>query len=238
MSNATPAPRRVRVERNIYRCPSGRLEVGFKDGAGIQRWRTVDGGILAARKLRDEALAQRGRGERVAPDPRLRFGKAASEWLAGPVADLRATTQYGYRNALEKHLLTRWATRRMDAIGPDDVAALVRELRSEGLAESTIAVVVGVTTRVFRYAARRLGWAGSNPVSLLLATERPKLAQVNRRPIFSQDALTQTIRAACEPYRTLFTLAAVTGARVSEICGLTWDDIRLDELDDGVIAFP
>lgn len=45
--------RRVRVERNIYRRSNGVLEVGFKDGAGVQRWRTVDGGIMAARKLRD-----------------------------------------------------------------------------------------------------------------------------------------------------------------------------------------
>jgi hypothetical protein len=62
MSRSTDAPRRVRVERNIYRRATGVLEVGFKDAAGIQRWRTVDGGIMAARKLRDELLARRGRG--------------------------------------------------------------------------------------------------------------------------------------------------------------------------------
>ena len=50
MGGSSDAPRRVRVERNIYRRPTGVLEVGFKDAAGIQRWRTVDGGIMAARK--------------------------------------------------------------------------------------------------------------------------------------------------------------------------------------------
>jgi hypothetical protein len=34
-------PRRLRVERNIYRRTSGVFEVGFRDGAGKQRWRTV-----------------------------------------------------------------------------------------------------------------------------------------------------------------------------------------------------
>ncbi|MBV9046808.1 MAG: hypothetical protein JOY58_00970 [Solirubrobacterales bacterium] len=38
--------RRVRVERNIYRRPSGVYEVGFKDGGGKQRWRTVAAGSL------------------------------------------------------------------------------------------------------------------------------------------------------------------------------------------------
>ena len=59
---------------------------------------------MGARKLRDELLARRGRGEAVAPDSRLRFGEAADVWLAGPVLDLRATTQAGYRSAVEQHL--------------------------------------------------------------------------------------------------------------------------------------
>ena len=237
MSKPTLAPRRVRVERNIYRRPSGAFEVGFKDGAGVQRWRTVDGGILAARKLRDDLLARRGRGERVAPDPRLRFGKAATEWLAGPVTDLRQTTQYGYRNAVERHLLPRWASSRLDAIGPDDVAAMVRDLRATGMAESSITVVLGVTNRIYRFAARRLGWAGSNPVALLLASERPKPAQARRRPIFEGESIVETVRASPERYRTLFTLAALTGARVSELCALTWDDIRIDDPDDAEVSF-
>lgn len=71
--------RRVRVERNIYRRPSGVYEVGFKDGGGKQRWRTVAGGITAARVLRDELLARRGRGEQVVTDGRLRFVEAAAK---------------------------------------------------------------------------------------------------------------------------------------------------------------
>jgi integrase len=47
----------------------------------------------------------------------------------------------------------------------------------------------------------------------------------------------QTITAANEPYRTLFTLAALTGARVSELLGLTWADVRLADLDDAEIEF-
>lgn len=103
---ARPPPRRTRVERNIYVRPTGTFEIGFKDGAGKQRWRTVEGGITAARALRDELLAQR-RGERMAPNPRLRFGDAADRWLTGPVADLRRSTQDGYRNAVETHLRPR-----------------------------------------------------------------------------------------------------------------------------------
>jgi integrase len=237
MSVDKTAPRRERVERNIYRRPSGVYEIGFKDAAGKQRWRTVDGGITAARAMRDELLSQRARGERVAKNGRLRFGDAADRWLEGPVTDLRPATRHCYRNAVAQHLAPRFATRRLDAITPDDLAELVRQLRRDGLAESTIVIAIGVTHRIYRYAARRLGWAGTNPVSLMLSSERPKPSQGQRRRIFEGGELEQTIVAADEPYRALFTVAALTGARLSELLGLTWEKVRIGRLDDAEIEF-
>lgn len=185
MSNTPNPPRRVRVERNIYRRPTGVLEVGYKDASGKQRWRTVDGGITAARAVRDQLVAQRNRREPTPDNVRLRFADAADQWLSGPVADLRQTTRDCYRNAVDTHLRARFGIRRLDAITPDDLAALVRELRSQGRAEATIAIVIGVTNRIYRYAARRLGWFGTNPVSLMLPSERPKPAQAKRRRLFA-----------------------------------------------------
>jgi len=237
MSPSSNAPRRIRVERNIYRRPTGVLEVGFKDAAGIQRWRTVDGGILAARRLRDELLARRGRGESVAPDSRLRFGEAADIWFAGPVLDLRTSTQAKYRSVLDQHLRPRYGGRRLDSISTDDLAALVREMRKQRKSEATIAVVLGVIGRIYKFAARRLGWHGANPTTLMLASERPKVSLAKRRPIFTPEQIEQTIAAATEPYRTIFTVAALTGARMSELCGLTWADVHLDDLDDAEVAF-
>jgi integrase len=231
------APRRERVERNIYRRSNGVFEVGYKDASGKQRWRTVDGGITAARALRDQLVAQRGRGERAPDNNRLRFGDAADQWLNGPVVDLRGSTQGCYRNAVNTHLRKRFGTRRLDAVTPDDLATLVRDLRSDGLAESTISIVIGVTNRIYRYAARRLGWVGTNPVSLMLPSERPKPSQAQRRRLFEGTELEETLAAAPEPYKTLFTVAALTGARLSELLGLTWTNLHLDPLDDAEIEF-
>jgi integrase len=237
MSQPSEPPRRQRVERNIYRRPTGVFEVGYKDASGKQRWRTVDGGITAARALRDQLVAQRNRREAAPDNVRLRFGDAADLWLAGPVADLRQTTRDCYRNAVDNHLRRRFGTRRLDAITPDDLAALVRDLRSEGRAEASIAICVGVTNRIYRYAARRLGWVGTNPVSLMLPSERPKPSQAKRRRLFEGTELEETIAAAPEPYKTLFTVAALTGARLSELLGLTWENLHLEPLDDAEIEF-
>lgn len=237
MADSSSFPRRARVERNIYRRATGVYEVGFKDTAGKQRWRTVQGGITAARAMRDELLTKRNRGERVETNTRLRFVDAAAKWLAGPVRDLRPRTEECYRNALNRHLIPRFGTRRLDGITPDDLADLVRDLRKKGLSESSGAIAIGVTNRLYRYAARRLGWSGVNPVSLMLSSERPKPSQSKRRRIFEGAELEQTVAAAAEPWRTLFTLTALTGARVSELLAITWADVRLNDPDDAEVQF-
>jgi hypothetical protein len=71
----------------------------------------------------------------------------------------------------------------------------------------------------------------------MLPSERPKPSQGKRRRIFEGRELEQTIRAAGEPYRTLFTVAALTGARLSELLALTWADARLDDLEDAELEF-
>jgi integrase len=234
MSGPDHTQRRVRVERNIYRRPTGVLEVGFKDGAGIQRWRTVDGGIMAARALRDDLLARRGRGEVVSRDARPRFGGAADERLNGPVLDLRASTQAGYRNAVEQHLRARFGGRKLDDVTADDLAAMVRDLRGAGKSEATSLVVLGVTGRIYKLAARRLGWhEPDDPDALIRAAE----GFSGQAPIFTGEQIEQTITVAPEPIRTMFTVAALTGARMSELCGLTWADVTLADLDKAELTF-
>lgn len=241
MSETNASARRARVERNIYRRrdASGHIvhEVGYRDSTGRQRWRTVEGGITAARAERDDVLGRKGRGERVQPNPRLRFGEAADAWLARQVAELRPATQAIYTNALETHLRPRWGHRRLDSITVEDVADLVRELRRAGKAEWTIAGVVKAANRAFKFARRRMNWHGQNPVVELEKGERPKVSAAARRPIFMGDQLAQTLAAAREPYKTLFAVGSVTGARLSECLGLVWADVQLEDLVAAAIRF-
>ena len=216
MSSTNGSPRRQRVERNIYRRTSaaGRTvyEVGYRDSAGRQRWKVVDGGITAARAERDDLLGRKGKGQTVQPNPRRRFEEAADRWLAEQVAELRPATRAIYQSAVDTHLRPRWGRKRLDTITVDDAAKLVRELRAEGKSEWTIAGVLKAASRVFKFAARRLSWHGDNPVAGLENGERPRTGATARRRIFRGDELAQTLAAAHEPYKTLFALAATTGA--------------------------
>jgi integrase len=233
--------RRERVERNIYRrvAATGKVafEVGYRDSAGKQRWQTVEGGITAARAARDDVLGRKGRGEQVRPNPGLRFGEASDAWLAGQVVELRPATQAIYRNAVETHLRPRWGRRRLDAIDVNEVAAMVRELRTAGKSEWTIAGVLKAANRVFRFANRRHGWYGTNPVAQMEDGERPKPSAAPKRRIYTRAELEQTLAAAREPWHTLFAFAAVTGARLSECLGLVWADLDLDDVAAAAVSF-
>jgi integrase len=122
-------------------------------------------------------------------------------------------------------------------VNADDLARLVRELRNEGMSEASIAVILGVVSAIYKFAVRRLGLSGTVPTTLMLRSERPKTSQTKRRPLFAGEQLEETIAAAHEPFRTLFIVAALTGAGISELCALTWADIRIDDPGDAEIEF-
>lgn len=233
--------RRVRVRgvenRNLYWRRDGRLEIGYRDSAGKQRWAGPFVTITAARAERDTVLGARGRGERVRPNPRLRFGEALDRWLADQVAELRRSTRGTYKSLAETHLRPRWGGLRMDRIDVTDAAALVRELRAKGLAESSIASILKVAGRVFKFARRHCGWHGENPIALLEISERPRLADAPERRIYEGGELPQVLAATWEPWRTLFRLADIVGGRESELLGLWWQDLDLRELDRATIRF-
>jgi len=237
-SHATPRRRREPGDRNrnIYRRYDGRFEVGYRDSTGRQRWTSAFDTITAARAARDDFLGRKARGDRVQPNPRLRFGEAADRWLDGQVVDLRPATQAIYRNAIDNHLRPRWGRHRLDAITVDEAAGLVRDLRAVSLADNSIVGIIQVANRVFKYAQRRLDWPGVNPISLMERGERPTASGATRR-IYQGDELAQTLAAARGQWRVLFGLAAITGGRLSEFLGLTWASIDLADPNGARITF-
>lgn len=212
-------------------------EIGYRDGGGRQKFETIGPKISEARVARDDALARRGRGERPKANPRLKFGEAADRWLAERVIDLRPRTRSSYRNSIEKHLCPRFSNQRMDRIDVDTWARLIRELRAEGKAESTIETILKAARGVYRFAARRMGWHGEQTLSLLEPAERPKITEQPKRRLFTDAELAQTLAAAHEPYRTLFSLAVVVGPRISESLGLAIEDLDLSDLKEAMVNF-
>ena len=216
---------REKLEPGIWRRQTARgpvLEITYRDAEGKQRRQKVTGGILAARKQLREAQRKRDRGERVTANPRLRFGEAADKWLTSREVKAIETRRQNAQ-MVEQHLRPRFGRRRLDAITPDDAAALVAAMRTQGYAEQTIERALGALGMICKYAARRLGGPKQNPVAELLPDERPKPGPRKHR-IYRDGELEQTIAAARGQWRMLFQLDAVIGARMAEVLGLRWKD--------------
>lgn len=228
MANDSSAPeRRTRVEKGIYRRADGAYEIGWRDAQGKQRWRRVQGGLRAARAAYGEAIAHRARGERVG-DPRLTFNGAADAWLASRVERLRPSTQSAYGAAL-KHVRAALGQRRLTDIQAADVAAYIARRQSAGAKGWTIKGELTVISGTFKYASRHMSYAGPNPVAQLDRVERPSTDDEKPKRILTAAERDRLLAAVNEPYRLLFTTAAMTGGRLGEVLGLTWGDVDLEE---------
>ena len=168
---------------------------------------------------------------------RLRLSDAAAKWLEGPVQDLRPRTEECYRNALSgTWFLASGVAASMRSVRRTSQSSYAMSVRPD-CRSRRLSIVLGVLNRIYRYAARRLDWTGVNPVSLMLSSERPKPSQGKRRRIFEGAELEQTIAAAARAISDAVHARRAHGARVSELLGLTWADVRLADLDDAEIEF-
>jgi integrase len=145
------------------------------------------------------------------------------------VVKLRPATQNAYDAAL-KHLRREFGTWRMTDITPTDVAKFVtKQQAGQGIDRPlkgwTIRAHLAVLSAVFQYAARHMGFVGTNPVSLLDRVERPDTEDETPKRILTDDELKRLLGAFSDEHRLIFETLAETGARLSEGLGIVWGDV-------------
>jgi integrase len=215
-------PRRVRVERGIYKNPStGGFEIQYTDSSGRVRWQRVPGGLRDARFARAKVQARLGRGGLVVRTRRT-FEEVGEEWLAAQT-HLRPRTHELYRTALRRHLVPRLGDRQIVDVDEDAIAAVIAELQTQGLSAWTVRGIMVPLGRVLAHAARR-GLIADNPIRRLEPRERPRVVKREMR-ILRPDEIDALLRASLPPYRPVLATAIFTGLRQSELLGLIWADL-------------
>ena len=219
--------RRLRVERGIYLQPNGLYSVCVTID-GKPRFRVVEARTIEEARRQREFLRGAARGERLPASPRLTFGEVARRWLGEfeakvAAGERRERTLEHYRGALERHILPRLGRRRLQLIGPDDLAAFVSELRGTGLSAWTINGLLVPLSCVFNFAVRR-GYIASNPLRRLHPDERPHPGPSDQR-VLSRSELARLLQASPVRYRPLLATSIATGMRFSEVLALSWGDV-------------
>ena len=219
--------RRVRIERGIYQQPNGKYAVCVRaDGRAC--FRTLEAATLVEARRQRELLQRAGLRGDLPLSPRLTFAEVAGRWLAQfgakvTAGERRDRTLDLYRSQLRRHLLPRLGRRRLALITADDVVAVTRALQADGLSPWTIKRILGALSCIFTFALRR-GYISAHPFDRLERDERPHPLGSDQR-VLTQTELARLFSACPRRYQPLLLTGAYTGMRLSEVLGLSWDDV-------------
>jgi integrase len=183
---------------------------------------------MEARRAVAKQRAARDSGDRQAVSSRRTFREVAEERLhyAEQSGELKPPTIEKYRDGLA-HALPVIGTRKLRDLSRRDLIRVVEQARKEGLAEWTIHSVVTACRSVVRYALER-ELLSVDPFGRLPRGVAPQQQRKHeaREPLTAAEI--DLLLSTCpDTYRRAVELAAFTGLRVSEVCGLTWAAVNL-----------
>lgn len=158
-----------------------------------------------------------GRGENTT------VGHLLTTWLSLAQDDLSPTTFERYRDIVRLHLIPTLGATALRKLDPPTLDRLYRDIVRSGLSPRTVRQVNAVLRRACNE-AMRWGWITANPASL---ARPPRVTKREIQPPTTIDVirLVEAARAADADFGDFLALAAVTGARRGELCGLQWGDV-------------
>ena len=145
------------------------------------------------------------------------------QWLAAKT-DVRAGTLSDYILNIEGRIIPLLGGLKLSAITPTDVRQMMDTLATKNAA-ATVNGARAVLRIALNDARRDRVLIGDNPAALARAQKGQKPDIVT----WSDDQIRLFLRSTKEdPLWSMFLLAASTGMRRGELCGLRWTDLHLD----------
>src|SRR5260370_22189576 len=145
------------------------------------------------------------------------------EWTSLVLSTLKLSTQRGYRMVLGKHVLPCFGQRRLCDITKMDIQQFVADKFRQGLAWQTVRNAWIVLSSVLD-AAVDYSFLNSNPAR---GVKFPIQGLRKEPRILNAEALAKLLVQLREPYRSMVTLATLTGVRVGELLALRWRMVAL-----------
>lgn len=198
-----------------------------------------------ARRARNDARAAADKGTAVAVT-KITVREYLEEWLEGYASQVKPTTHVSYKLHVDKYIVPRIGAERLQQLTPGMVAQLYTVLQKQGghdrrkLKEGEKPKVVPLTATTVRRVRATLHKALAMAVEQRLIPYNP--ADAVRPPKVEHDSddagemkvwtrkELDTFLASCATDRLfpMWRLAAWTGMRRGEVCGLAWRDVDLD----------
>ena len=223
---------RAKGEGSVFKRPDGRwvaqISAGHDQATGNRRRLTR---VRSSKKAAYEALAELRR-EVAQP---AAFGEVTVElwcrqWLEDCAARVKAgtlapKTVVGYESDVRRHIIPAVGHVRLDQLSPGHVARMMTAIQAAGMKPRTAGAARGTLSAALSAAV----------ADGLLTVNVARAARPPARPSTSPSAFTDDeldrIAAVCADHRLgmLFLFAALTGLRTSELLGLEWQHVDLEE---------
>src|SRR5258708_7325307 len=179
----------------------------------------------AARREHDLFMANvnRRRGSVPPPIKGETFRDAVDAWKKDVAPQLSPATVRQRESYLRIHILPAFAKSATHAL---DVRALQQFATSLqiNLSPKTIVNVLEAVFAVLSYAKK----SGMRISEVSFSDLTLRAAETPEPPYFTRAQVSQIVRAAKEPYRTMFALASLMGARAGELLALTVPDLDFE----------
>lgn len=214
----------------------GRLMVGYRlDGKPDVRQVSAKSQAACREKL-DALKLELANGTLVGGDvASLTVASFLDRWLTTVKPNLRSSTYTRYRGYTETHFKPSLGAKRLAKLTHDDIQAMLNAKRDETRKHGKKVKKLAPRTLHHMYVVlgTALNWGvkkGYLTVSPMLRVDSPRVPKTEITPLTPSQTtvLLDAAEAAGDPLLGLWTAAAVTGARESELLGLMWDDVDLD----------
>lgn len=211
------------------RLREGRFQAiySFVDGTGRRRRRSqVFKTKTAAREWLTARLAEAATGQ-IADTGGLTVAEYLTGWVEALDRKVEAKTVSWYRWVTRRHLLPFLGHTQLDRLTPVEVDRLLFEREAAGVGATTMRAIRVTLGKALSDAARK-GLIYRNPVEL---ADRPKAQKRDATVIvWTPEEVGNFLRSVTEDrLAALWRTAAMTGMRRSEICGLSWPDVDLEQ---------
>jgi len=218
----------------------GQYRVDFRDEQG-RRYRRFFKTRRAANSLYVEVQGKIKSGTFVSPRDIPTFTQISEEWFTSKTAgSFRPSSLSFWRGHLDNHLLPDLGTLQLNRIDIGTLEKFAAARRATGLSPASVNKLLTTASAIFKYAMRRK-LVVTNPASdadrqkghageLVDGAEAARVGdEVREDEVLTPAEIALLLQHADTGfYRTLFQVAALTGARHDELLALQWDDIDLE----------
>lgn len=154
-------------------------------------------------------------------------GQLMEQWLEGPVAGFRESSQMAYRLAVEKHILPALGEIALDCLDGEQVERWIEGLRAKGLSHKTVREINAKLTAALRWGVER---GELEHCSFCVRLRAPTPQKACGLSVPEKERLEQQLLSSGTQVEMGILLALWCGLAAGEVCALRWIDVGLGRI--------